>query len=41
MDNELQKGYQPSEDFYENWAKYQEAILQVLVPIGWGQWLPR
>lgn len=41
IDCKLKEGYKPSEDFYENWAKYQEAMLQVLVPIGWGQWLPR
>ena len=34
-DNELI----PSEDFYRNWSALQEAIIQILIPQGWGKWL--
>lgn len=39
IDEKLKEGYNPSKDFYKNWAKYQEAMLQVLIPIGWGKWI--
>ena len=39
IDEKLKEGYKPSKDFYKNWAKYQEAMLQVLIPIGWRKWI--
>ncbi len=39
LDTKLEEGYKPSEDFYKNWANYQEAMLQILVPPGWGMWI--
>lgn len=39
LDSKLKKGYKPSKDFYENWANYQEAMIQSLIPPGWGKWI--
>jgi len=40
MDNQIKDGFLPSETFYKNWSNFQEAMFQILVPIGWGKWLP-
>jgi len=40
IDEKLEQGYKPHKKFYKNWAKFQEAIFQILIPIGWGRWLP-
>ncbi|WP_186172337.1 restriction endonuclease [Burkholderia gladioli] len=29
----------PSDDFYKHWALFQEAILQIQIPQGWGRWI--
>lgn len=30
----------PSSDFYKNFSKFHTALMQVMVPQGWGVWLP-
>lgn len=35
----LNDGNKPSEEFYKSWALLQAGITQVLVPPGWGRWL--
>lgn len=40
IDKKFADGYVPDEDFFKNWSLLQEAMSQVLVPPGWGKWLP-
>lgn len=39
VDDIQNEGYQTSSDFYKHWALFQEAILQIQIPQGWGRWI--